>query len=524
MIPLRITAINFVAIVALMLTHHTALGNDEAAPPQSPYGIWTTVNADESSKRMEVMRLKVYPQAAPVPALRHRLIPAPADRTDGNSALFYLKAMGFVEQVHVRIALSKLEKKWRDEATVEEQGSGNYPPYSWRDMSPDLLPLEQVKEYLDLISFQEPLLFDAARRINYSQDRAMEREPDPINYLLPEVQQMRELARQQTVRLRYAIAEDRINDAVEIVGQILAMANHIGDDEFIVSGLVGVAIEGIAIEQGLSLSQHPDAPNLYWAITVCPQPLVDFSNAMETERKRLILQFPLLKEVDEKVRPEGFWSDFTARMLPQWNKFAVQWNAWNHNANLPENVDQFQLAWRIATQYESARQFLAEACGMSAEQLDRYPKTQVVFLAMVKYHAIAADEAMIPFYLPYFTRAKWKESPNRKRWRSELGWIAETSETTLVPNDQFVAAVTRGEQQLALWRTVEAIRMTAAANSGQAPNTLDDLVVPAPLDPVANKPFDYSVEGQTITIAGARVSRVRYQLIIEIADLQKEKN
>ena len=524
MISFRMAAINFAATAVLMATHHTAAANDEAAPPQSPYGIWTTVDANDSSKRMEVMRLKVYPQAAPVPALRHRLIPAPADRTDGNSAVFYLKAMGFVEQTNARIALRKMEQKWFDEVTVEQQGSGDYPPHNWDDMSPDSLPMDQVKSYLEIIAFQEPLLFDAARRTNYSQDRAMERESNPIDYLLPEVQQMRELVRQQVVRLRYAVAEDRVDDAVEMVGQMLAMANHIGGDEFLVACLTGVSIEGIAIEQGLALSQHPNTPNLYWAIAACPQPMVDFSKAMESERQSFIRQFPLLKEVDETVRPEGFWSDFSARMIPQWNKFATQWNVWNSGANLPENVDQFQLAWRIATQYESARQFLADAFGMQDEQLDRYPKTQVVFLAMVKYHAIAADEAILPFYLSHDTQQKWSNPSDRKRWRSDLGWIAEASETTLLRGDQFVAAVTRGEQLLALWQIVEAIRMTASTNGGQPPKSLDDLVVPAPLDPVANKPFEYTVDGQTITVTGVRIRGTHYQLIIELAKSKQEEN
>ena len=525
MMPLRITAINFAAIAALMFMHQVALGDDnDAAAKPTPYGVWTTVDANDSSKRMQVMRLKVYPQAAPVPALRHRLIPAPADRTDGNSALFYLKAMGFVEQTNARIALRKMERKWIDEATVEQQGSGDYPPHNWSDMSPDSLPIDQVKSYLELISFQEPLLYDAARRKNYSQDRAMERESNPIDYLLPEVQQMRELVRQQVVRLRYAVAEDRVDDAVEMVGQMLAMANHVGGDEFLVACLTGVSHEGIAIEQGLALSQHPNTPNLYWAIAACPQPMIDFSQAMESERQSFIRQFPLLKEVDQRVRPEGFWSDFSERMIPQWNKFATQWNAWNPRANLPENVDQFQLAWRIATQYESARQFLTDACGMQDEQLDRYPKTQVVFLAMVKYHAIAADESILPFYLSHESQQNWSNPSDSKRWRSELGWIAEASETTLLRGDQFVAAVTRGEQLLALWQIVEAIRMTASSNGGQPPTSLDDLVVPAPLDPVANKPFEYSVDGQTITVTGVRIRGTHYQLIIELAKSKQEEN
>ena len=122
------------------------------------------------------MRLRVYPQAAPVPAFKHRLVPDPEDRVDGNSALFYLKAMGFFEQTLAREQLTKLERKWREQATEEDRDSVNYPPHSWSDADPSSLPMDQVREYLHLLSFQPEFLYDAARRTRFEHDRAIERE------------------------------------------------------------------------------------------------------------------------------------------------------------------------------------------------------------------------------------------------------------------------------------------------------------------------------------------------------------
>ncbi len=526
---------NFVAgiatVAALLLAQQLAIGQSpsdddtSAKAPAAPYADWTMLEDDKPGERMQIMRLKVYPKAAPVPLLRHRLIPDPAERTDGNAAPAYLKAMGFVEQTNARIALHKMQQKWLDEAN-EQQGPDNEMPRpdSWREMPPESLPLAEVKRYLDLIAFQEPLLFDAARRKNYSQDRAMEREPNPIAYLLPEVQQMRELTRQQIVRLRYAIAQGRIDDAVEIMGQMLAIANHIGQDEFLVSYLVGVAIQGMATTEGLGLSQHPDTPNLYWAIAACPNPLVDISNAIETERLFLIRQFPMFGEVNETVRSKGYWADFVERILPSWNEFTSQMNSWQPTP-LPQNLDSFQFATIIATQYEPARRFLNEVCGMSNEQLDKYPTTQIVFLAMVKYHAIATDEATAMFHLPFSDRQKLTQLSVSEQWGPKLGWIAESLEiVTLSAGLQIHQALTRTKQWTALWQTVEALRMTAASNGGKAPTSLDKLVVPAPFDPVTGKPFEYAVNKQTATVTGAVVNNSRYQLIIEIAKPNKEKN
>ena len=69
--------------------------------PTEKYGEWNYVE-DQSGSRVAQMRLRVYPQAAPVPAFKYRLVPAANDRVDGNSALFYLKAMGFFEQSELK--------------------------------------------------------------------------------------------------------------------------------------------------------------------------------------------------------------------------------------------------------------------------------------------------------------------------------------------------------------------------------------------------------------------------------------
>ena len=198
--------------------------------------------------------------------------------------------------------------------------------------------------------------------------------------LLPAIQQHRELARVQTIRCRFAIAEGRIDDAVEIVGQMMAMGRHLGSDEFLVSCLVGASVHNIGVDAGFVLSQQKNSPNLYWAIAACPDPAIDLSRGFAMERNFLFLQLPLLKEVTERVRPLGFWTDFVERFIT-WGsgeagtgaigEASVQWDA-------------FKAATVIAKDYPTAREFLHKVSGMSEKQLDKYPKAQVVFLAIVK--------------------------------------------------------------------------------------------------------------------------------------------
>ena len=528
MIHFRITALCLAAIAMALLPQNIAISQDVDSGATGngsvKYGVWEDADDPDSDRTMDVMRLKLHPQAAPVPALKHRLIPDPNDRTDGNSAMFYLKSMGFVEQYNAREQLHKMQQKWLQESRDSEEVTQDFAPNIWFDMPTSELPLDQVKEYLDLIAFQESFLYDAARRKNYSQDRSMEKVDNPIAYLLPEVQQMRELARQQIVRLRYALAQHRIDDAVEILGQMVTMANHLGRDEFLVSSLVAVAVEGIAVQQGLMLAQQSDAPNLYWAIAALPDPLVDLSAAIESERNLFSRQFPALKKVDETVRNDAYWAAFVEEILPQWNRYAELTNGWSGVIDLPINVDKFQMAGNIATQYESARRFLSEVSALPDEQLDQYSTTQTVFLALVKYQAIAMDEETVAFYLPFWSQQRAEVSSIRERWRDELGWVAGVSELLLFGGETVRSAVTRTDQWLSLWQTVEAIRMTAAVNDAELPSSLSDLTVPAPLDPVCNRPFSYVVDGQTATITGERVGGSRYQIIIEMVKSKSEEN
>jgi hypothetical protein len=55
-------------------------------------------------------------------------------------------------------------------------------------------------------------------------------------------------------------------------------------------------------------------------------------------------------------------------------------------------------------------------------------------------------------------------------------------------------AQTRTDSIIAQLRTVEAIRLYAAANDGKPPRKLEDTGVPVPIDPFSGKPFDYHVE------------------------------
>ena len=55
--------------------------------------------------------------------------------------------------------------------------------------------------------------------------------------------------------------------------------------------------------------QQPDAPNLYWALSTLPRPLVDMRPGAEAESNILYLQFPELRDLDKKKLSPEEWRE-----------------------------------------------------------------------------------------------------------------------------------------------------------------------------------------------------------------------
>jgi hypothetical protein len=322
---------------------------------------WLIEQDEQDGIQIHTMEMTLHPRAEPIPALKYHLIPDDFDLLDGNAATYYLKAEGFFEQTRVRERLSEIYAKTRDQARTENRSTAELPPYSWQSMPPDELPVKEVKEFLALLSFQPWFLKEAAKQRYFDLDRNIRTIESPFVYLLPEVQALRETARMQSLRCRLAIAEGRIDDAIEILGQQYSMARHLGQDDFIVTTLVGLSIADVAWTDVLHLVQRSEAPNLYWAFASLPRPLVDARYALSVERQFLYLQFKVLRDVDEVPRPAGYWQDFLDRLVPQLRSLAVEFGL---NPDDPEATRAMLVAY-VAAAYPGAKRYLIEEVGLS---------------------------------------------------------------------------------------------------------------------------------------------------------------
>ncbi len=483
-------------------------------------GPWLIDQDEQTGLQIHTMEMTLHTKAEPRPALKYRLLPDDFDLIDENAALYYLKAEGFFEQSPARNRLRDVYEKAAEKARAEDKETGQVPPHSWRTMTPDKLPLEEVKEFLKLTAFQPFFLEEAAKRRWFDLDRDIKNIDDPLGYLLPEVQSMRELARTQTLRCKVAMAEGRLDDAIAILGQQYALASHLGQDDFLVTNLVGMAISSIAWTDALLLTQHPDAPNLYWAYASLPRPIVDISHSMSVERQFLYMQVKALREVDETPRPAGYWRDFLDRVVQQFGSLAGEFSFGLTSTDLETN--RAMLVGYIAAAYPGAKRYLIDEFDFSPEQIESYPIAQVVFLAMVRFYDAARDDYFKWSAIPYWQANSSLDGTRRdKELRTkskQVGWSAAPAQLLLPAVLMVQTAVARNEQAIALVQTVEAIRMYGAAHDGELQPTLDDLPVPAPMEPFTGKPLDYQHHRGFAVLNGHKMPGLRYRLILRFAE------
>lgn len=478
---------------------------------------WTRTQDPASGATVLTMELTLHPQPEPQPALRYRLIPEAFDRRDDNAAIYYLKAMGFFEQQAVLDAVKDFQRKAREAVQQSDHPEETPAPYAWVETPPGQLPIEEVKQYLGLLAFQRPFLEEAARCNLFSVDRNIREVKEPIAYLLPEIQTMRELARTQSLRCRVAIREGKIDDAIAIIGQQYALANHLGQDEFFVSNLVGAAISSIAWTDCLHLLQHADAPNLYWALAALPKPLIPADRATSTEYNLLFLQVKTLHEVDETLRPAGYWQDLVRRMIPEIRSLSDSPQAWNVDPEL----EYATFVAIIAAAYPGARQYLTEACKLDPELVESFSTTQTVLLATRRYYERTRDEEFKWNLLPLRQALQspgFVELANRLQAdQRHFGWITKPTDWIIPALNSIRISIARPQQTIGMLQTVEAIR-DHAAQHGRLPENLAALRFPAPLDPFTGKEIHYEFATNHAVLSASPLSGLQYRLVLRLAE------
>ena len=423
--------------------------------------------ADESGPRSETLiRLTVHPAATPRPALRYQLLPELGEMNPGNPVQGYMKC--FMEQ-HTFFFDKELFQR-REKLLV--------------------MPLRELPAQ-DLLNYGGFALRQAdwaARLDKPDWQVLLKLKVEGVSLLLPDIQELRSLVRALEVRFRAEVALRRFDDAIRTAKTMFALSRHFGEHPTLVANLVGFFTANAAIDPLEEMLEQPGCPNLYWALTNLPVPLVPLDKGMDGERVIVMAEF---RDLDDR-------SPMTADQL---KTFIVHWDELLGNGKPVRPGEGRMSDWLAArtrdeSKVSAARHRLVEH-GMPEERLRRFPAEQVILLDEKREYLDRFDDIVKTITLP-----AWQAEALVARSRSgrEPALLADV----LVEGVYGVRRKqARMEQRIALLRHVEALRLYAAEHDGKLPASLSDIPVPLPDDPFTGKPFRYEVTGNTAHLRGS---------------------
>jgi hypothetical protein len=441
--------------------------------------------ADQASSTPETLiRLAVSPAPAPKPALRYLLLPELLEMNPGNPVQNYFKC--FMEQ----------QKFFFDKEAFEHREKLLTAPLKE-------LPVQELNDYGGFALRQADW---SARLDTPDWQILLKLKTDGVALLLPDVQQMRALANALKVRFRAEVAQGRFDDALRSAKTLFAMSRHMSLHPTLIGNLVGISIALSAIGPLEEMLEQPGCPNLYWALTNLPVPLVPISKGVEGERALVLAEFRGL-------------DDSAAMSADALEKFITHMSRLVGEPGKPVSVR----AWLDARTKDdglvsAARRRLVEH-GLAEQRLLRFPADQLLLLDEKREYEWRRDDIMKLMNLP-----AWQVGSTVADSKAANKPPALFADVLLPGVYSTHAAQARLEQRIALLRHVEAVRLYAAEHKASLPAKLSELSLPLPDDPFTGKPFRYEAAGNIAHLRGspplAEQNNANYNIHYEVA-LQK---
>ena len=428
--------------------------------PPSGISLGAEKKTDQS---IELKQFSLTPASEPVPAMAYRLLPRQLDKKTGNAALLYNTAAamcpnGEPESVHEKI----------DE---------------WREMPVEELPRKEVQNALSSFSSSFRQIELAAQRADCDWEMPIE---EGFSMLLPNLSTYRRIIKAMKLQIRLHIADGQTDQAMEKMQHSIEMGRNVAEGPTLIQDLVGVAITAMMMGEVEELIQRPDSPNLYWALTALPDPMIDMYSSLEYERECLFIEFPQLRDLEDKVLTPAEASQTVSNLVEIVSGLS------GGGADVPFR-GLLPLGW-VMMHYSDAKIFLADK-GYSQQRIEAMPAAQAVLIYQKQEYLEMLDNMFKWFALPYHqSRPHLAEGGELINIHQRERGIKANVFAVLLPSLNRVAFLqARLDRHIAMLRTIEAIRMFAADHSGQLPGSLADMtIVPIPFDPVTGKDFIYN--------------------------------
>jgi hypothetical protein len=416
------------------------------------------------------VRLTVQPMPAPRPALKYQLLPELRELKPGNAAQNYLKC--FMEQ---RLFFYSKEAA-AERARYETMPLGELPADKLRQYGGFILRQADWAARLDVVDWQT---------LECIQNGGMEIQADELGPL-------QALATALHVRFRAQVAGRHFDDAIGAAKTMFALARHLGEHPTEVADLVGMWVAHLSLGTLEEMVQQRGCPNLYWALTDLPCPLLDLRKGAQGDRTLVAADLSSVR--DDASMTDSELEKFVSHLS------GVMGYAREQAGLAPRNVrGRLQARVKDAARVSAARQRLVEA-GYATELVKTFPPSQAILLDEKRDYEIQRDDRMKLLAVPL-----WQidtVAGGEDRASDSDGLFAD-----FLPHIvRLRRAQGRLAQQIAILRHVEAFRLYAAMHNGKLPAKLSDISVPLSVDPVTGQSFLYCVDGATAHIRGSSLS------------------
>jgi hypothetical protein len=422
------------------------------------------------------IQLTIHPAAAAIPALRYQLLPQLEDLSPGNRVLLYYRSF------------SPEWEAWRRRPGLLNQvDRALHSPLSE-------LPRKDLDWILQYKEFHEVDL--GARREYVDWGLTPRLRTEGIGMLLPDMQSLRITGNLLALRARLEIADHHYDKALYTLQTGYTLGRDLGDAPLLISALVGVSICTEMCSQVEELIQAPGSPNLYWALTALPRPLVSLRKPLQGDKMMVYRELPELRDIETtRFSPEQQQA-FVDHLLHVIG--SIRDERTPSGANWEGRMVLAALASKI---YPEAKRDLV-ARGRKAEDVDSLPVVQVVMIHVLHQFQRLQDDLYKWFDVPL-----WQALPELNKVDQQIRAARRRLEG--VPLLDFLPAISKVyartgmlDRRIAALRCMEAIRLYAAAHDGKLPGALNDITeVPVPMDPMTGKNFEYQVDANKIRLS-----------------------
>jgi len=436
-----------------------------------PYAGQVCAAGRSEAEAIRTIQLQLRPAPEPRCALQYRFEAPYIEQELGNAAFLY--------QIAVAQMMQTNSGDWAINRDTLRQ---------WYNDPIESLPLEKVRPAIARFEQSFRLLEAAAQREQCTWEYPIRKEG--FAYVSPLLNEYRTLSRLVAMKAKLEIHDGDMDTALKTLRSGVSLARGVGAGPNFVQHLVGVAMAASMLRQIDGLIQQPEAPNLYWALTTLPDPLVDIRQAVRMESECLEAEMPELRTLETTVLSNE-------QALDLWER-AAMWVGYKDDG--PDRwLDKARDLATTMELYPQAKATLLEQ-GYSAEKLEAWPALYVIVLHQYQQFRAIRDLTFKWTYVPY---AQIRERL-RQGDRAVSGLWKYSHASGLV--NPFVYALpavyriafldARLKRDIAILRCVEAIRMYAADHDGKLPGSLAAITaVPVPLDPLYGQAFRYELAG-----------------------------